>query len=753
MSDTRPLLDELGESVKTRFQAQKRVLSYDDYLNEVVSHPFRHSRDAARYLRDCFDYFGVEEVPRPGGTVRRFKLFDQRFVDGESPDVRDEQARTPPSRARLVGHEALQNEFYRALQNFVREGRTNRLLLMHGPNGSAKSTFAACLMRALERYSGTDEGALYRFSWVFARGAEERSIGFGSAGRRGRAGESLAHLEADKVEAKLVSELREHPLLLLPLEERRALIERIYTEADIDDAPPEWLWHGRLGRKNAEVFDALLASYGGDLRRVLAHVQVERFYISRRYRTGAVTIGPQMAVDAGERQITADRSVAALPAALTSLSLYETQGELVDGSAGLIEYSDLLKRPLEAWKYLLLAIESGEVALSVSVLTLNSVLLASTNEGHLEAFRQHPEYDSFRARLSMLQVGYLVDYRQEQQIYDAQIVPQLRCHVAPHGIEMAALWAVLTRMLPAQVDHYESPALGKVAADLTPMEKARLYADGDIPRRLDSEQAKVLRSGLGEVVSELEGRSEYEGSVGASPREIRTVVLDAAQDPHHPCLSPQSVLTRLSELCARGDYEFLKHAPQDGFLDAGAFIVQVRKHWIELFDREVRASTGLVEESRYRELFERYISHISTWVKKERLLDPVTGKYVEPDEGLMGRVESALDVAESDAEEFRRNLINSVAAYAIDHPGDSIDHDLIFPRQLEQVRESYFAEHRTQVVAILDDMLALLSDGDKRVSEEGRAAAEAALEHLYTIGYCKHCARSSLGELREERYL
>ena len=30
----------------------------------------------------------------------------------------------------------------------------------------------------------------------------------------------------------------------------------------------------------------------------------------------------------------------------------------------MIEFSDLLKRPLDAWKYLLLAIEKGEVALT-----------------------------------------------------------------------------------------------------------------------------------------------------------------------------------------------------------------------------------------------------------------------------------------------------------------------------------------------------------------------------------------------------
>jgi hypothetical protein len=66
----------------------------------------------------------------------------------------------------------------------------------------------------------------------------------------------------------------------------------------------------------------------------MKHVQVERYFISQRYRVGAVTIGPQMSVDAAERQVTADRSLAALPASLQAITLYEAKGELVEAAGG-----------------------------------------------------------------------------------------------------------------------------------------------------------------------------------------------------------------------------------------------------------------------------------------------------------------------------------------------------------------------------------------------------------------------------------
>ena len=735
-------LDALQTSVRERFQAEKRVLSFEEYLDEVFAHPFRHTRDAARYVRDCFDFFGSYELLSPLGKRRRYRLFDQDFLESTGDGDR---------RYRLLGHEHVQETFYRTLSNFVREGRSNRLVLLHGPNGSAKSTFAACILRALEHYSTVPEGAMYRFSWVFPGGFDEKSIGFGARPRKGGGHESYAHLEHEKINSKITSELREHPLLLLPLSERRELVRKAYEAQSVSESAPDWIWNGRLGHKNQQVFEAMLTNYQGDLRKVLAHIQVERFYASRRYRTSAVTIGPQMSVDAAERQVTMDRSLSALPGALSSLSLYETHGELVDGAGGVIEFSDLLKRPLEAWKYLLLALESGEIALNHSNLAVNSVFLGSTNEAHLDAFRQHPEYNSFRARLQLVRVGYLLDYKREREIYDTQIIPQVRSHVAPHSTFVAALWAVLTRLLRSDVAHYDEPALGKLAASLTPMEKALLYSEGTIPRRLNSEESKLLRAGMAQVVQEFDPLPLYEGITGASPREIRVLLLDAAQHQDHTCLSPLAVFDQILALCEKGDYQFLKHKPESGYHDHRGFLTQVRETWLTRLDTEVRTSTGLVEESRYEELFERYVLQVSLWIKGERFRDPLTGRYEEPDETLFRSIEDILEV--KDAKEFRRNLISMVAAYSIDHPGEPLDPQQIFPRYVERVKEAYFTERRGLIATMLRDILNLLSESPAVLEEERKRSAQAALDRVIAnYGYCRDCARTSLGELLKARY-
>jgi predicted Ser/Thr protein kinase len=738
-------LETIREDVKTRFEAQKRVLSFREYLALVHENPRRYTRDAGRYLKDCMDFFGSYEVERPAGTRKRWKVFDLELGRENSGHQAELKLRD-----RLAGHEATQASFYRILDGFEREGRANRLVLMHGPNGSAKSTFVACLMRGLETYSEADDGALYRFSWIFPRSREGSGIGFSTAADELGSTDSFAHLPEERIIAKLQSSVREHPLLLLPRDVRQKLIANAYESADVSEAAPDWVWTGQLARKNQQIFQALLTAYRGDLDRVLAHIQVERFYISRRYRVGAVTIGPQMSVDASERQITADRSIESLPASLSALTLFEPFGELVDASGGIVEFSDLLKRPLEAWKYLLLAIENGEVSLQMSNLPINAVMVASSNELHLSAFRQHPEYNSFRGRIVRIRVGYLLDVHREREIYDGQIIPQIPKHVAPHTTYIAALWSVLTRLRRPDASRFSDSELGTIVASLTPLEKADLLADGTVPARFDADQAKILGGAIAEVEREGATVSDYEGISGASPREIRMLLLDAAADHDEPCVSPVTLLNSMAEFCERDDYEFLKAEPDGPYREHRVFVDQVRERWLDLVEGELRAASGLIDEASPLSLFNKYVTHVSHSVKKERVFNPVTGQDEEPDVDLMRRVEKSL--GSEGAESFRNELLSAVAAWAIDHPEQEVDYESLFPHYIEQLRQAYFDERRSQIGEIGRAIVGVI-DEDESLDEELRESAQQALQVLIGVyGYERSSAKVALGALVDARY-
>jgi predicted Ser/Thr protein kinase len=743
----------IAENVERRYKTSRRVLSFAEYLDLFAADPQRHSRDASRYLRDAIDHYGTTTVKYPWGEFTRWSIFD---LPWEQPGTLSASAGT--TRNALVGQEVVQGEIYRAISNFAREGRPNRLVLLHGPNGSAKSTIVSCLMAGLENYSTLDEGALYRFNWVFPSGKMVRgSLGFGQGTEAGTAATTYAHLADDQIDAKLLVEVRDHPLFLIPVAERGQFLEQVRRSLAAEkkgDGEPmcDWLVRGQLSHKSQQVFEALLSSYHGSYAEVLKHVQVERYFISQRYRVGAVTIGPQMSVDAGERQVTADRSLQALPASLQAITLFEARGELVDAGGGLLEFSDLLKRPLDAFKYLQLSIETGEVALGQQNLQLNCVMLGSANELHLDAFREHPEFASFRGRLELIRTPYLRSYLQEQAIYDTHIIPQIRRHVAPHATRMAAMFAVLTRMKKPASDKFPR-ALGSALSGLTALEKIDLYANGRAPDRLEPDAQKALGANIKDVYSESDPYPIYEGRIGASPREMRGVLLDAAQSTAYKCLSPLAVLDEIEALCqSKSEYEWLQQDPlAGGYHDVKDFRGSIFGRLLDVWEEELYRASGFIDEARYAELLERYVQHVSVWVKKERIRNRLTGEYEDPDEKLMKEVERLLDVKGS-AEDARKQMISGIAAWSIDHPGKPIEPGTVFPHYLEKMREAVLAERKPAVARLTRDLVVLVREEGSGLDIESRRNAEAAVGRMEKMGYCRSCAADAASALLRRRF-
>jgi predicted Ser/Thr protein kinase len=275
-------------------------------------------------------------------------------------------------------------------------------------------------------------------------------------------------------------------------------------------------------------------------------------------------------------------------------------------------------------------------------------------------------------------------------------------------------------------------------------------ADGLVPARLEADQAKVLAGGIAEVELQGETTLDYEGINGASPREIRMLLLDAASDFDEPCVSPVTFLNRLGEFCDRDDYEFLKEKPDGSYRDHCAFVDVVKERWLDIVEGELRAASGLIDEHSHLGLFDRYVTHVSHWVKKERLFNPVTGKDEDADVDLMKSVEEKLGA--DDAQGFRNELLSGIAAWAIDHPEQDVDYEALFPRYIERLRQAYFDDRRGQVGEIGQAIVAMLEDDDT-LDEDQREAAQQALQVLIGVyGYERSSAKVALGALVDARY-
>jgi predicted Ser/Thr protein kinase len=528
---------------------------------------------------------------------------------------------------------------------------------------------------------------------------------------------------------------------------------------------PHYLRDGDLCHRCKQIYEVLLTANGGDYRKVLAHIQVERVYFARRYRNGLVTIEPQMHVDAQYHQLTYNKSMGSLPAMLQSLNLFTLTGDLVDGNRGMIEYSDLLKRPVDSFKYLLGACETGSVNVGNSIAYVDTVMIGSTNEVQLDAFKEFPDFTSFKARIELVRVPYLMSVSDEREIYASQLHQMAGDkHLAPHVAWAAGLWAVLTRLKKPNSINYP-PSVSTLVSNLTPLEKARLYDTGEVPPQLSLEDKKLLRANLRKLKDEYANIPYYEGRMGASAREIKSILFDAAQNPDFPCLSPLAALRELEEFVKRvSEYEFLKQDVKDGFHDSAEFINAVRAEYLGRVDREVRDSIGLYDSAQWEEFLKRYVQAISLVLKKEKQKNPITGKMEDPDMALIDELEKIVEAPKEPAELelFRQNVISQVGVWSLDHKGEPVVYANVFKDFWSKLEKHYF-ESQKQLLTKMHDALLVFARAEQgdldamttsgAIDTEGARLARQTIANMKAkLGYCDQCAKEVILFLMRSRY-
>src|SRR5687768_4881818 len=123
--------------------------SFEEYLDIVREHP-EVTRTAYQRLYDMILLHGTEEVYENKEKQTRFRFFTEYAKrHGDAIYGLDRPL------MQLV------NTFKSAAQGY---GTERRVLLLHGPVGSSKSTIARLLKRGLEDYSRIDEGMIFSFS-------------------------------------------------------------------------------------------------------------------------------------------------------------------------------------------------------------------------------------------------------------------------------------------------------------------------------------------------------------------------------------------------------------------------------------------------------------------------------------------------------------------------------------------------------------------------------------------------------------
>ena len=718
---------------------QTEVLSFSDYIQIFENDSKNECRPTYEFIRDMLNHYGVNE----DGSYKLFQM--------DHPDC-------PP----VYGQNKVQQVLAQNLVNFSEEGFNNKFILLIGPNGSSKSSIVKKLIKGLEDYSETDKGKLFSFSWIFPiENYIKGTLGLNSTIRDTNL-VSYAYLEDKEISAIMPSELKDHPLLLIPKEYRQEMIEKALQgdERLLESVKKSYLYRGDLSKRNRMIYDALLKNYKGKHQEVLKHIRIERFTISKRYSTSAVTIEPQIHVDARMQQITMDKRLQSLPPSLQSLNLFSLQGEAVMANRGVLEYSDLLKRPLDAYKYLLMTMETGSINLQGILTELDIFFIGTSNEIHLAAFKQHPDFNSFKGRFNFVTVPYLLDVRDEEKIYIDQVNGlKDRSHFSPHALNALCLFAIMSRLRVCQTKDYNDKKLANIATNLNPLEKALYLANIELPEKLDIESRQILKQGYDEIQSEYVNDSLYEGKFGLSPRDLKHIIYKLSS--LHDNVTFVEVLEHLQQLILKkSEYDFLNMAPQADYHNPGRYLELIKEHNLNFFDRELRNSLGLIDERSYEDYIRRYIENVNALIKGEKIKNTTTGKFIDPDDYFIKEFEIAINLKE-DAKTYRSLLISKLGAYFLDNQSRPIVYVDVFPDLVNRLQESFRIEQKKVIIAISKNLMFFEAEFSKNISpgqgtplsDENRKQIRSVLKSLETTyGYSEGAAMSLLNFLIKERY-
>tara|TARA_Y100000782_G_scaffold97334_1_gene110005 strand:- start:181565 stop:183790 length:2226 start_codon:yes stop_codon:yes gene_type:complete len=729
------MLDWIDKASKEE-QEMLELLSFQDYMDHFEKHPKRELRTTFNYLKDMIESFGTNE----DGS---YKVFDFEHNDASA----------------VYGQKKVQQAIVQNLENFKEEGFNNKFILLVGPNGSSKSSIVKKIMKGLEIYSQDDNGPLYTFSWIFPiDNFVKGSLGLGSE-KIGTDLTTFAYLEDKDISAILTSELKDHPILLVPREHRREVIEDLFKDEPetLEAIKKTYFYNGDLSKRNRMIYDALLKNYKGRHRDVLKHIRVERFKISKRYSTGSVTIEPQLHVDAHMQQITMDKRLASLPPSLQSLNLFSLKGQAVLANRGVLEFSDLLKRPLDTFKYLLQTMETKNINLQGILTELDIFFIGTSNEVHLSAFKQHPDFNSFKGRFTFVKVPYLLDFLKEEQIYHNQCEGLKEISFfEPYSLRAVCLFSVMTRLRCPQVKNYEDKKLANIATNMNPLEKAIFLAQSISPDKLDYESKQILETKKSTVESEFEYENLYEGKFGISPRDIKAFLYKLSNRNRN--ITFIDVIEGLKKLITKkNDYDFLNMTPQADYHHPTRFIDLVKEYCFDFFDKELRDSLGLIDDRSYEDYIRKYIQNINALIKGEKVRNHITGKYEEVDMYSIEEFEKSINLKEN-ADNFRSQLLSRLGAYSLDNPGRSLTYVEVFPNLSDRLQES-FREEQKKVIQVISRNLVFFEaemvgdENETPLSKDNREMIAKVIDNLHhKYGHSKQGALTLTKALIKERY-
>lgn len=657
--------DYVADADRALRDTYEEPMTLAEYVDAVIENPNIASH-ASKYLLEAIEAQGTRRVVEQGEEKKRYRFFDDPANDGEHA---------------ILGNTDILNAFVDDLRTIAaRRGKEEKIIWFDGPTATGKSELKRCLVNGLREYSKTDEGRRYTIEWNIESAADSRSMTYGD--------NAAATDENNWFESPVQS----HPLWVFPPEVREEILAAV--NGSLDDHI-DLVVDGRLDPFCREAYGYLEERYRRQGREQLFSAITDESHL--RVKNFVVDVGKGIGVlhseDSGPPK---ERLVGSwMNGMLQKLDsrgrknpqAFSYDGVLSQGNGVLTivedatQHADLLQKLLNVPDERSVKLDKG-IGMDIDtqlVIISNPDLDAQLNQ-HADRVGQDP-LKALKRRLDRHEFKYLTNRSLETELIwreltnetpvwadddsepieeriRAPLTLQVRDNdrnvfakeLAPHAIEAAALYSVVTRLddegLPTGIDLVDKAIL---------FDKGYLQ-DGD--DRLEMEDFEF-------------GDDPADGDQGIPvtyTRDVLADLLNEENDRHHSDLPVEHVIMPRDVL--NGMAAGLRDAPVFSANERTVYedrVVGVKNHVFQRQENDVLEA--MMRDKRVdEETVEEYIEHVYAWATDELVVN-ARGEEVDPDPLKMKVFEtehlgrfSPDNYGEGHApsegvEEFRRNKI------------------------------------------------------------------------------------------------
>ena len=434
------------------------------------------------------------------------------------------------------------------------------------------------------------------------------------------------------------------------------------------------------------------------------NVPVERKNFSIRSRKGIGVVPP---VDPNNQ----DTSILTGSIDISKMDMYpeddprifSLNGAFNVGNRGLVEFIEVFKNDVEYLHTIITATQEKSIPSpgKGSMIYFDGLIVAHSNEAEWEKFKSDHTNEAILDRIVKIEVPYCLELDEEVKIYEKILKrSNFKAHIAPHTIEIAAMFAILSRLSPS--------------AKVDPMTKLKLYNGEDIV-----EKGTTKRIDIQELREEA---GSYEGMKGISTRFIVKAIDNALSISEYDCINPLSIMESIIKSIKEMDASAEDKKRYLGFIQD-----TIRKEYNKVLEKEITKAFIHSFREQAESLFNNYIDNAEAFVNKTKIKDTSTGEELNPDEDFMRNIEEQIGVSEASSKGFRAD-VTSYMFYLVRN-GMKIDYTSYEP--LKEAIEK-------KLMASVKDLSRIITKTRVRDKEQNEKY-DAMVEEMKNNGYCLHC--------------